>query len=116
MGQIEEEVRELRAAISEGRARTVEEMGDLLFSVANLSRQLQIEPESALQQANDKFTRRFDAVEARLEAAGSRVHDASAEALDAAWTAVKQADATPASSTPVRSSTARAPRGRRSRP
>ena len=49
MDKIEEEVRELRAAIAEGRARTVEEMGDLLFSVANLSRQLQIEPEAALQ-------------------------------------------------------------------
>ena len=56
--KIEEEVAELRAAVDrEGQARTEEEMGDLLFSIANLARKLGIEPESALRKANEKFTR-----------------------------------------------------------
>src|ERR687890_1139169 len=57
--KIEEEVAELRRAVAEreGAARTEEEMGDLLFSIANLARKMGIEPESALRQANEKFTR-----------------------------------------------------------
>ena len=55
--KIEEEVAELREAVaSEGPARTEEEMGDLLFSIANLSRKLGIDPESALRKANEKFS------------------------------------------------------------
>jgi MazG family protein len=65
--KIEEEVAELRGALAEGRAKSVEEMGDLLFSLANLSRKLGIEPEAALTRANDKFTRRFAALEALLQ-------------------------------------------------
>ena len=45
-------------------------MGDLLFAIANLSRKLGIEPEAALRKANDKFTRRFDQVEAAIKARG----------------------------------------------
>jgi len=65
--KVEEEVRELRDASGRGREQTLEEMGDLLFSLANLSRKLGIEPEAALRQANDKFTRRFAAVGRRQE-------------------------------------------------
>src|SRR5438067_1082134 len=65
--KIDEAVAELRRALaSEGRARTEEEMGDLLFSIANLARKLGIEPETALRQANEKFTTRFAALEAHL--------------------------------------------------
>lgn len=115
MDKIDEEVRELRAALSEGRARTAEELGDLLFALANLSRKLGIEPEAALSKANDKFTSRFHGVERRLAREGGTVHDATAEELEAAWTAVKQASATRASSRRARASTARSTRGRRSR-
>jgi len=59
--KIEEEVAELRGAVQgEGRERVEEEMGDLLFSIANLARKLGIEPESALRKANEKFSARFD--------------------------------------------------------
>lgn len=88
--KIEEEVAELRAALGESRARAAEELGDLLFSIANLARKLDLEPESALRAANDKFTRRFDAVEARLAAEGRSVHDATTEDLEAAWQAIKK--------------------------
>jgi len=115
MDKIEEEVRELGAAIHEGRARTVEEMGDLLFSIANLSRRLAIDPEAALRAANDKFTRRFEALEGTFTRAGRRVQDATAEELDQAWTAVKRAAATRARSRSGRGRTARARGGRRSR-
>ena len=76
--KIEEEVAELRSAVAgEGRERTEEEMGDLLFSIANLARKLGIEPESALRKANEKFSARFEALEGRFEAQGRSVHDAS---------------------------------------
>ena len=71
MDKIEEEVAELRRAVdSEGQARTEEEMGDLLFSIANLARKLGIEPESALRKANEKFSARFDALERAFDRAG----------------------------------------------
>jgi MazG family protein len=88
--KIEEEVAELRRAIaSEGRLRTEEEMGDLLFAIANLARKLGIDPESALRKANAKFTRRFEALEARLHARGRSVHQASLEEMEREWEAVK---------------------------
>ena len=89
--KIEEEVAELRAAVtSEGPVRTEEEMGDLLFSIANLSRKLGIDPESALRKANEKFTKRFTALEENLHAQGRSVHDASLEEMEKEWALVKE--------------------------
>lgn len=88
--KIEEEVAELRGALAgEGRERAEEEMGDLLFSIAQLARQLEIEPESALRKANEKFSARFEGVEAGLEARGRTVHDATLEEMEAEWRKVK---------------------------
>jgi MazG family protein len=89
--KIEEEVAELRRAVdSEGPARTEEETGDLLFSIANLARKLGIEPESALRKANDKFSARFEALERAFEARGQSVHDATLEEMEAEWQTVKR--------------------------
>ena len=89
--KIDEEVAELRRALaSEGRARTEEEMGDLLFSIANLARKLGIEPESALRQANEKFTTRFAALEAHLHTQGRSVHEATLDEMEAAWHEIKK--------------------------
>ena len=115
MDKVEEEVRELRAALTESRTRTAEELGDLLFALANLARQLGVEPEAALSGANDKFTRRFHEVEQLLERQGRSVHDATAAELDAAWNTIKRSPATRASSTRARASSARSTRARRSR-
>lgn len=90
LDKIDEEVRELRAAMSESPTRAAEEFGDFLFSLANLARKLGIEPESALRTANDKFTRRFDALEEWFERQGRSVHDASLEELEVGWRAIKQ--------------------------
>jgi MazG family protein len=88
--KIEEEVAELHRAIDAGDRRLAEEeMGDLLFAVANLSRKLDIEPEAALRRANDKFTRRFGELEAGLEARGLSVHDATLEQMEEEWQRVK---------------------------
>ena len=89
---IDEEVRELRAAVVESPARAADELGDVLFSVANLARRLGVEPESALRQANDKFTRRFAALELDFAEHGRAIHGATADEFDAAWRQAKIAD------------------------
>ena len=83
--KIDEEVRELREALDESPARAEEELGDLLFAIAGLARRLDLEPEAALRKANEKFTKRFDAVEAELERRGTSVHQSSLEEMDAIW-------------------------------
>ena len=86
----DEEIAELRGAIAEGDpARIEEEIGDLLFTIANAARKLRVDPESALRTANAKFTRRFRAVERRVENRGRTLHDASPDELEREWEAVK---------------------------
>jgi nucleoside triphosphate diphosphatase len=88
--KIEEEVAELRqAAAAEGHERAEEEMGDLLFAIANLARKMGIEPESALRRANEKFTKRFTALERRFEERGKSIHDATLEEMEGVWGEVK---------------------------
>ncbi|MEO8504011.1 MAG: nucleoside triphosphate pyrophosphohydrolase [Acidobacteriota bacterium] len=88
--KIEEEIDELRAAADKEQRR--EELGDLLFTVANLARKLDIDPEAALAQANLKFRRRFAGVETGLAAQGERLGEASLETMDALWEAAKAAE------------------------
>lgn len=89
--KIEEEVRELREAVDKGdRANTNEEMGDLLFSIANLARKLGIEPESALREANEKFTQRFQALERRFEEDQRQLAGATLEEMEDVWRSIKR--------------------------
>ena len=90
IGKIEEEVAEIRDAKNEGRERTEEEMGDLLFSIAQLARQLGIDAESALRKANDKFTKRFEKLEAAFEAQGRDIHGATLEEMERVWAEIKK--------------------------
>src|SRR5688572_30025253 len=96
LDKIEEEVAEVRAEIESGAtgdlSRAEEEMGDLLFAIANLSRKLGIEPEAALRRANDKFTRRFDAVEHAFTAQGRSLQDATLPEMEAEWQRIKTAN------------------------
>jgi len=99
VAKIEEEVAELRETIASGgasaRERAEEEMGDLLFAIANLSRKLGIEPESALRLANEKFTRRFSAVESAIRAGGRALGDCTLQEMEDEWARVKAAERGP---------------------
>ncbi len=72
--------------------KVAEEMGDLLFVLANLARHLKVDPEAALRGANAKFTRRFGAIEAALAARGKRPADSDLAEMDALWDAAKAAE------------------------
>ncbi|HEY8902882.1 MAG TPA: nucleoside triphosphate pyrophosphohydrolase [Chthoniobacterales bacterium] len=90
IAKVEEELGELKSALAAGqKAAVAEEMGDLLFSLVNLSRKLDLDPEMTLNAATDKFTARFRAVEKAAEADGKRVEECSAEQLNAYWDAEK---------------------------
>jgi MazG family protein len=93
MNKIQEEVDELREVVeADGtidQARAEEEMGDLLYAIANLSRKLGIEPETALRKANDKFTRRFTAMEQAIAGAERSMTEMSLDELESAWQQVK---------------------------
>ena len=95
LGKIEEEVAEVRREVESGAtgnlSRAEEEMGDLLFAIANLSRKLGIEPEAALRRATDKFTTRFDTMEDEFAARGKRLNESTLEEMEAEWQRVKQA-------------------------
>jgi MazG family protein len=69
--------------------KTAEEIGDLLFSIVNLTRHLKLDAEELLTGANDKFGRRFRTVEERIKARGKTMADCTLEELDAEWNAVK---------------------------
>jgi nucleoside triphosphate diphosphatase len=73
-------------------AEVAEEFGDLLFAMANLARHLEVDPEAALRAANDKFSRRFRAVEAALAAEGRRPQDSTLAEMNALWDAAKAAE------------------------
>ncbi len=88
--KIDEELQELREALASGDGRHVEEeVGDLLFSVVNLSRLLKVSPETALHGTNAKFERRFREVEKRCAALGLAPADAGLDLLDKLWNEVK---------------------------
>ena len=92
LDKIDEEARELREAVAQQGAKSAEaeeELGDLLFAVANLARKLGIEPEAALRIANDKFQRRFDDVERQVTEGGQRLRDMTLEQLEEHWQQAK---------------------------
>ena len=99
--KIDEELQELREAVNRSNPANPtnltnpstdieEELGDLLFAIANLSRKLGLEPEAALRRANDKFLERFSEVERRITASGQRMQEKTLEELEATWQEVKR--------------------------
>ncbi|HEV8208947.1 MAG TPA: nucleoside triphosphate pyrophosphohydrolase [Vicinamibacterales bacterium] len=93
VAKIQEEVDELREVIDAtgtiDQARAEEEMGDLLFSIAQLSRRLGIEPETALRKADDKFTKRFGRLEASVAQSGKTMTKMTLDELEAEWQRLK---------------------------
>jgi ATP diphosphatase len=90
--KIEEELGELRSEVDGARdpARLTDEIGDVLFVVANLARQLKIDPEVALRHANAKFERRFGHIEKRLRESARPIEEASLEEMEALWQEAKR--------------------------
>ena len=88
--KIAEEARELaEARESLPQDKIAEEMGDLLFVMANLARHLKVDAETALRDANAKFVRRFHFIEAELEKRGNTPDESDLEEMDALWTRAK---------------------------
>jgi len=93
LDKLTEEVGELRAELPDADpARLADELGDVLFVLANLARKLDLDPEACLRQATAKFTRRFNAVEDRLAAEGRTPLDATLADMEAHWQWVKAAE------------------------
>jgi uncharacterized protein YabN with tetrapyrrole methylase and pyrophosphatase domain len=90
LAKVREETAELERERGKGkRERLKDEIGDLLFAVVNLARKLAIDPATALEGANEKFVRRFEAVERLAAARGLIMGKASLEQLDELWEQVK---------------------------
>jgi ATP diphosphatase len=92
--KLEEETAELRAELPGADPdRMEDELGDMLFVLANLARKLKLDPEACLRRANAKFERRFTAVERALAAQGTTPAEAGLAAMEAQWQQAKRCDA-----------------------
>ncbi len=89
--KVDEELAELDAASRATDAAVAAEMGDLLFSIANWCRHLDLDPETCLRAANEKFTTRFRAVERSVASSGRPWSEHDAAMLDALWQRAKSA-------------------------
>ena len=90
--KIEEELKELRVELEAGKveqAKVADELGDVLFAVANLARHCKVDPEVALRATNDKFEKRFRHIERRLAETGRKPSDASLEEMETLWQEAK---------------------------
>jgi nucleoside triphosphate diphosphatase len=92
--KLKEELAELEEAVAKpgpgpDRAKIEEEFGDLLFVVANVARHLKLDPEAALRSANQKFTRRFRAIERKLGADGRTPAQSTLAEMDRLWDEAK---------------------------
>lgn len=93
IAKLHEELDELREEIAGGdRGKIRDEMGDVLFVVANLARKLDVEPEDALRASNAKFVRRFHHIEARLAETGRKPEESDLAEMDGLWNEARLAD------------------------
>lgn len=88
--KISEEIAELKSAIEDGNEENIsEEIGDVLFTVVNLARRLDVEPESALKRTNRKFRKRFGFIEKELAASGKKPDQSNLLEMDELWNKAK---------------------------
>jgi ATP diphosphatase len=97
LNKIEEEMHELRQELAaqppSESGRVEEEVGDLLFAVANLSRFLHFDPESCLRRANQKFQGRFQAMEQEIQKRGKALKECSLDEMETIWGDIKAREA-----------------------
>lgn len=90
LDKIEEEIGELRHALSEGMSESIsDELGDLIFAMVNIGRHVKVDAENALRGTNTKFRRRFRHIETSLAACGETLEAASLERMEELWQAAK---------------------------
>ena len=91
--KLEEEIQELKTALSGQDVRKIEqEFGDILFTLVNIGRLMNIDPTLALNGTNQKFINRFQELERRLQDQGQKPEDLDLDALDAVWNQIKRED------------------------
>ena len=91
--KLDEEIGELREAVAAGDAEHIhEEIGDLLFTIANIARKVNVNPEEALQSTNRKFMRRFQSMETRVREREQNLDQLELEEMDRLWDAAKAAE------------------------
>jgi MazG family protein len=91
IAKIKEELNETKSAIaSQDRQAIEDELGDLLFAVVNLARKCQLDAESVLQKATDKFVARFNRLEDELHNKGKKLGDVDLDELDQIWNEIKK--------------------------
>ena len=91
--KLDEEIGELREAVAAGDAAKIEdEIGDLLFTIANIARKVGANPEEALQSTNRKFMRRFQSMEKQVHERGQNLDQLELEEMDALWDEAKAAE------------------------
>ena len=89
--KVEEEISELKSAIAGGHKRkTEEEFGDVLYSLINYARFLQLAPENALEKTNKKFIRRFTQMEELALQSGKNLNDMTLKEMDFIWNNIKK--------------------------
>jgi ATP diphosphatase len=90
LAKLDEEVAELRAELPAAKPeRLADELGDLLFVLANLARKLDLDPEACLHQANMKFSNRFRAIERAADAAGKLLSELPLDDMESEWQKIK---------------------------
>ena len=93
IGKIHEELAELEQARQTGEQASIEEeFGDLLLAMTSLARHLNVNPETALRDANRKFARRFEKLEASLQKSGDQWQELKPEQLEQRWQAIKESE------------------------
>jgi len=89
--KVQEELNEFQAEVKKGSQKDREaEFGDVLFSMINYARFLKINPDTALERTNQKFTQRFNYLEAKAKALGKNLHDMSLAEMDIYWEEAKK--------------------------
>lgn len=100
--KLDEEIAELKEVVAERQTkkepldlelvdRLTEELGDVMFVVANLSRKLRVDPEYALRTTNRKFEKRFQSIEGTLASQGKKPQDVGLDELVSMWNTVRKA-------------------------
>ena len=105
MAKMREEMDELENELDDGNGaasvRAREEMGDVLFVMANLARHLKVEPETALQRTNTTFKRRFESMETQARERGTNLREMSLEEQDTLWEEAKRLEGKPSSGSAI---------------